>query len=279
MRLMNDVMHEQRWLAIGLFALGLLLAVNAVIGPLVLDLIDYPFSDSIRNQGIGLEVVSLGLVAPWSLLAGWANWQRKTWAPILAVAPGAYAAYMMAQYVIGPNYLVYARPIPLHLAIFVMAGLVAMGGWAVTKPGGLPLPPHRRLLGYVAIGLGVFVIFRYLPALAGSLGEEDLTDEFAQDPAMFWTIFLLDLGVIVPAAVATAIATFRRAAVASKAIYVLLGWFTLVPISVASMSIVMLINDDPNKSVGSMVMFSIAAVLFTAFAVWVHLPLLRQEEG
>lgn len=261
-----------RWLAIGLFALAAGLTFNAIIGPLVLDLVDYPFSESIRNQAIGLEAVTLMLVVPWSIAAAVLNLRGQQLGPVLAVAPGGYAAYMMVQYVVGPNYLQYESVVLLHLGILVLGTLCAIAGWSL-QDGSALRRANSHWYALLALGVGLFVVSRYIPMLAGSASGEPLPSEFAQDPAMYWTIVLLDLGVVVPSAIATSVALLLGARSASKALYALIGWFVLVPISVAAMSIVMLVNDDPNKSPGTAVLLAVAATCFTGLAAWVHLRL------
>jgi len=269
-----------RWLAAALVIMAGALAANSLSGPLAFDLIDYPFSETVRNQGIGLEFISISLVAPWSLVAAVLIWGSRTpYAPVLAVAPGGYTAYMMAQYIVGPNYLVYPHVLPLHLALFLLGGGTALAGWSLCSPFAFARPRRLSRYGYLAAGLALFVVSRYLAAFAGSATEEPLPGEFADDPAIFWTIVLLDLGVVVPAAVVTAIALFQRRPGAAKALYALTGWFTLVPVSVAAMAIVMLINDDPHKSTASAVIFTVAATLFTLFAAWVHVRLAGHQSA
>lgn len=269
-------MTAPRWLALALVVLACGLVANAVIGPLVFDLVDYPFSETVRNQGIGLEIVTVALVAPWSVVAAGLIWRnRMPYAPVLAVAPGGYTAYMMVQYIVGPNYVVYPHVLPLHLGLFLLGGGAALAGWALCPPSAFARPPRLARYGYLAAGLALFVVSRYLTALAGSVTEEPLTEEFADDPAMFWTIVLLDLGIVVPAAAVTAFALFQRRTVSPKALYALTGWFTLVPVSVASMAIVILVNDDPHKSAASAAIFGAAAALFSLLAAWVHVTLTR----
>lgn len=269
-----------RWLAAALVIMAGGLAANSLIGPLAFDLIDYPFSETVRNQGIGLEFVSISLVAPWSLVAAVLIWGSRTpYAPVLAVAPGGYTAYMMAQYIVGPNYVVYPHALLVHLALFLLGGGTALAGWSLCSPSAFARPKLLSRYGYLAAGLALFVVSRYLPAFAGSVTEEPLPGEFADDPAMFWTIVLLDIGVVVPAAVVTAVALFQRRPGAAKALYALTGWFTLVPVSVAAMAIVMLINDDPHKSTASAVIFAVAATLVTLFAAWVHVRLAGHQSS
>ena len=53
-----------------LVALAGLLVLNSLLGPLLLGVVDYPISASMTNQLLGLEVVTLVLVVPWTGLAG-----------------------------------------------------------------------------------------------------------------------------------------------------------------------------------------------------------------
>lgn len=59
----------------------------------------------------------------------------------------------------------------------------------------------------------------------------------------------------------------------------IVGWFALVPISVSSMAITMLVNDDPNAVVGNAVVLGVVAMLFAGFAAWLYRPLFREETG
>jgi hypothetical protein len=196
---------------------------------------------------------------------------------LLAIGPATYAAYMLVQYVIGPQYLVYPRSLPLHLGLFVISVVVAVQAWASIDLARLPdlSSRARRRRGVMLCVLAAFVVSRYVPTLAGSWTEEPLTAEFLEDPSMFWTIAWLDLGLVVPAAVAAALAVFRGVATAQRAAYAVIGWFALVPPSVAAMSAAMSINDDPHASTANLVAFTAAAVVFGAYAITVYRPLLR----
>ena len=69
-----------------------------------------------------------------------------------------------------------------------------------------------RWHGWVAVAMAGFVFLRYLPGLVGSITTEPLPAEAASDPAMYWLIVLLDLGVFVPAALLTAVGLRRQRA-------------------------------------------------------------------
>ena len=269
--------QPDRALAIALGLLGLGLALNALLGPLAVDAVDYELSESLRSQAIGLEAFSLAVVVPLCLLAAVLVYQARPAGAVMAVGPAAYAAYMIVQYIVGPDYDRYAMVVLFHLGLFVLSGFVAVRAWGRIEAGHLPAMrnPVRRRHAALLLSLTAFVVLRYVPSLLGSLTEEPLPEEFAQEPAFFWTIFLMDLGLVVPLAAATAVRLRRGVPEATKAMYGLVGWFALVPPSVASMAVVMLVNDDPNASAASVAVFGVAAAAFAAYAVRLYRPLLK----
>ncbi|MCF2971350.1 hypothetical protein L1047_09115 [Synechococcus sp. Nb3U1] len=90
-----------------------------------------------------------------------------------------------------------------------------------------PLPhPAARLWSLVLLVLAAFVVSRYLNVLPGG---QTLPKEVADDLAMFWSMFLLDLGIVLPITLASAVGLWKGAAWATPALYGLMGWFTLVP--------------------------------------------------
>jgi hypothetical protein len=102
-----------------LFLAGVLV-LNSVLGPLVLDVVSYPITETVENQLIGLELVTAFLVAPWATVAGVAALRGRPAAPIFGFAPPAYAAYIFVQYVLGPEYARYSVTSLADLGIFVL---------------------------------------------------------------------------------------------------------------------------------------------------------------
>ena len=275
---LGGVPRGARALALAVLALGGGLALNTVLGPLLTDTIRYPFSDTVRNQTIGLEAVTLLLVTPLCIVSAALIWRGRRAGPVLAFAPAAYAAYMLLQYLIGPGYLYYPRVLPLHLGLFVLSGAVAVGSWAATDSVGLPSLTTRlaRRRANVLLVLAGFIVSRYVPAIVGSWNQDVIAPEFAREPGMFWSILTLDLGIVVPATVYVSFALRRGRPAASKALYAVLGWFALVPPSVAAMALVMVLNDDPDASIVTTGLFAFAAVAFAVYALRVFMPLLHQ---
>jgi hypothetical protein len=91
-------------LALGLAAIGIGLAAVGLLGPFAAGVIDYHVTDTLRNQTIGLDAVSLLVVAPLSFLAALLVIRRHVAGAALALGIGAYTTYMLVQYILGPEY-------------------------------------------------------------------------------------------------------------------------------------------------------------------------------
>lgn len=245
------------------------------------DAIRYPFSETLRNQTIGLEAVTLLLVVPLCVAGASLTWSGRRAGPVLALAAASYSAYMLVQYLIGPGYVHYPHVLPLHLGLFILSGFVAIRAWSAVEAAGLPRMTNRvaRRRAIVLIVLAVFITSRYAPALLGVWNSHAIAPEFAREPGMFWSILTLDLGVVVPVTLYASLALWRGSPTAPKLLYAVLGWFALVPPSVAAMAVVMVLNDDPHKSVASAGLFLAAAAVFGAYATRVLRPLLRGREA
>jgi hypothetical protein len=267
-----------RWFGALLLLLAAALLVNSWIGPLGADLVDYPITETLRNQLIGLEVVTVTLVVPWCVLAGIRALRDRPNAALLAFGPAAYTAYMFVQYVLGPEYAEYRAVALLHLGVVTLSVGLMLWAWSLSRSTALPARSRRaeRLYGALMLGLALFVVLRYASGLAGSFTTAEIPDEFAAARTFYWSIYLLDLGVVVPATVVGAVALLRGRHLGRRALYAVTAWFALVPPSVASMAATMLAYDDPNASAATFVVLTAAAAAFGAFTVIVYRPLLAQ---
>ena len=256
----------------GMFVLALLLVSNSFLGPLGIEVFDHPISSTLQNQLIGLEIVTLVLVTPLSIAAGVLALRGHRAAGPLAFGPAAYTAYMFVQYVLGPEYATFNAVVLFDLGVFALSVVLAVWAWTITDTASLPdtTPTRQRVYGVVLLALAAFILSRYLGPIFGGA----MPAEFADARTFFWSIVLLDLGLVVPATVVTAVALFRGARCAQKALYAVLGWFALVPPSVAAMAAVMVARSDPTASVGQVVVLTVVAVVFVGFAVTVFRPLL-----
>ena len=270
-------------LVAALVAIAAGLVAVALLGPLTGGPVEYHVSETLRNQTIGLDAVSLFVVAPLAVAAAVLARRGHVAGPTLALGVGAYTAYMFVQYIVGPEYL--ARPgdnerlFPPYLCLFVLGWGSALLAWqAITSESGSGSRRRHRVLGRVVLPLLGFLAFsRYVPALADAINGDPHDAGYRAGPTFFWTIALLDLGIFLPATVLTCMALLRGRPWAQKALYLVVGWFGLVGPAVAAMAIAMYVNDDPNATVGNAIAMTILGLAFAMLAVSVYLPLCRSQ--
>ena len=266
-------------LAASLFTLGLGLAVLALLGPLATGVIEYRVTETLRNQTIGLDTVSLAVVAPLAVAAGLLVLRGHVAGQALGLGIGPYTAYMMLQYVLGPEYRVFPGNnellFPLCLALFTVGWVVSLTAWKTLGGELLPGSPRRdRLIGTVVLPILALVTFvRYVPALADAMSRSPEEAGYLAGPTFFWTIALLDLGVLLPATVAACIGLRRGAPWSHRAMYLVAGWLGLIGPAVAGMGIVMYLNDDPAASGGGAVFMTALGLAFALLAVILYRPL------
>jgi hypothetical protein len=266
-------------LAGALFALAVGLAIVGVVGPFLSGVIDYHVSESLLNQTIGLDAISLLAVAPLSLVAGVLVLRAHIAGPALALGIGTYTAYMFVQYIVGPEYL--ARPgnnellFPIYLVLFTLGWGVAFLAWKALGRTRLPRSHRReRVIGRVVLPLLAFVaFFRYVPALADAMSAAPEDPGYRAGPTFFWAIAMMDLGVFLPLTAATCFGLVRGTAWAQRALYAVVGWFGLVGPAVAAMAITMYLRDDPNASGGNAVFMTVLGLAFALLAIVLYRPL------
>ncbi len=272
----------RRCLALGLFAIGLGLASVALLGPLASGVIDYRVTETLRNQVIGLDAVSLFVVVPLSLAAGVLVVRGHLLGFALALGIGAYTSYMVAQYVLGPDYTGLPgnneRLFPLFLLLFASGWIVALGSWSAIEVERIPRSRRRdRRVGLIVLpALAFLAFFRYLPALVDAMSATPKDEGYLAGPSFFWTIALLDLGVFLPLTVAACVGLVRETAWAQKAAYTVAGWFGLVGPAVAAMAVAMYVDDDPNASGGDAVFMIALGLAFALLALILYWPLVRR---
>ena len=262
-----------------LLALAGLLALNSLLGPLGLDAIDYDFSPTIESQLIGLELVTLLLVVPACVWAAVLSARGSAGGP----APCDRPVELCGVHVRAVRRRAGVRPLlarrPAAVALVSLAGGLAFWAWALSRRVALPQVGARgtRLRGWLLLGFAGFVLLRYAELFTGASGDRPIAAEYAADRTFFWSIVLLDLGVVVPVTVAAAVAVLRGSATGHRAVYGVVAWFALVPPSVTAMGLVMLARDDPDASWGTVALLSGATAVFAAVAAAIFRPLLRRR--
>lgn len=277
------VRNRDRSLLAGLVVLAAGLAANTVLGPLVLGIIDYRYGESMTNQGIGIDAVALLVVAPAALLAAWMVRRDHLAGPPLAFLPAVFAVYTAPQYVIGPEY----QQMPgnneqfflLHLGLLLVGIAVLLLAWQAVDRIHL-LPDTRdsdRRRSWLLFGAAGFVLVRWLPFLPELMQGSPSGREYADNPTAFLLIALLDLALAVPATLTAAFGLRAGAVWGRSAAYAVVGFFAVVPLSVAAMAVTMVLRGDPNGSVVAATGFSGAAIGFGLMALLMYRPLAERR--
>ncbi len=267
-------------LAVVLVALGLGVAAASLLGPLVWGVIDYHVVDDVLNQVVGADAVALVLVAPAAVVAGVLTWRGHPAGPVLALAPSGFAMYVYTQLAVGGEFTTQPgnseRFFPLFLGVFLLAAAAFGLAWTAVDAITLPRPTTvmRRTTATVLGLLAVFLtVGLHLRGLLDVVDGPPYGVEYTQSPAVFWIVKWMDLGIVVPVAVLTAVGAARRTAWATRAMYAVIGWGALLGSAVAAMGLVMVARDDPAASTTAATGFVIFAAAFLVLDGWLLRPL------
>jgi hypothetical protein len=265
-----------------LIALGVIVAAVTLLGPLMTGVIRYRTSATTLNQIVGGDVAALLLVAPACVGAGICALLGHR-AAVVALAPTAFVLYTYTQLVVGQEYLRLPgnneRFFPLFYAGFVLAAVVFVMIWGGPAAAELPIPSARlrRVTAIALLAVALFLLLQHLPSLVDAWRPVPQRTEYVSSPTPFWLVKLMDLGIVVPVATATAIGLLRAAPWAARATYAIVGVYALLGASVAGMAITMYAHDDPDASMATAAGFTVFAGVFLALAIAVYRPLWRRD--
>lgn len=264
---------------LGVLAVGI--STASLLGPLVTGLLAYRTSDTTLNQVVGGDLAGLVVVAPTALTAAALVRRGHRLGPVLALAPGLWAVYMYLQLLLGQEYLQLPgnneRFFPLLLGLVVLGEAIIVLAWRAADVTGLTTVPPRleRTAGTVLLALAAFlVVGLHLPTLVDALTDQPTALEYTSSPTAFWVVKVMDLGIIVPAAVAIGIGLRRHATWARKPAFALFGAYTLLGTGVAGMAVVMVANDDPDGSITQVLAFVAFVVALGWLTVRLYRPLI-----
>ncbi|WP_159829293.1 hypothetical protein [Arthrobacter sp. 9AX] len=261
------------------------MAAASLVGPLGFGFMQYRTSDTTINQLLGSDAAALFVVFPATILAAALVFRDQPAGRLLGSGIGVYAIYTYAQVVIGQEYLRLPGNVeywfPLLLAVFVLAeAAVVLSLLAVPRE--LPSPPGavRTTAGVSLLLVAAFlVVGQHLRSLLTAWANPAALTEYSSSPTPFWMVKLMDLGIIVPVAVASGVGLLLGAKWALKIMYPLLTGYAFLAASVASMAVVMFVKEDPDASLTLMAAFMAFALLFVGLALMIYRPFFARTAG
>lgn len=172
-------------------------------------------------------------------------------APALTLGPALFAAYTYTTVVLGQEFARYPGNVEPFFPRF--AGLVALGvalaaitwSWLARRQPVLPGEGLRRLLAGIFFVIGVcFALtwaaqIRQVVAGAPSIG-------YLGAPDLFWTIKLLDFGLLIPLWIATGVGLLRRWPWATAAACGLVTFSTCLALAIAGMGLAVPRRGEPS---------------------------------
>ncbi len=274
------ITHNTRALGRRIGALGGLVVVYALLGPLILDVIHFRTSASGLNQVRGGDLAALAVVAPVCFVVAGLARRGHPAAPVLALAPGMFAMYTYSQLILGNEYLYrpgnVERFFPLLLAMFILAATVVLPCWSQVRSETLPASTSRlrRGSGILLLVIAAFVgLVLHLPGLIDAYRDSPRARAYLELPTTFWVVKFYDLGIVVPAAAAVGIGLLRKQAWARKPAYAIIGGYVLLGWSVAGMAWTMVLKRDPDASVALAVGCTVLSAAGSLFAFFLYRPL------
>ena len=270
-------------LATALLALSAGLLIAPLLGPLALDVMQYRTSPTTLNQLLGSDAAALFVMAPLCLVAAFLVDRGNLAGPPLAAGIGVYAVYTYAQVIIGQEYLALPGNVEnfflLLLAIFILGEAVVALAWRQLSQE-LPGPSRRleRRTGWVLIVLSAFLVLGlHLPSMVTAWTDPQSLMEYASAPTPFWLVKLMDLGIVVPVAIATGVGLLRGRRWARRVVYPLLTGYTCLAVSVSAMAVVMLAREDPDSSLALASGFGLFTLALLFLLAALYRPLLIQR--
>lgn len=258
-------MNRDRLAGAASITLGAGIAANAMLGPLALGVIRIRESSAMETQLLGGELTSLFLAAPLAIVAGVLWWRGHPLAPMLAEAPAGFALYMYVQFVLVPDYSRYdgnnERFFALYLVLVILGWSLAWRAWRALGSAQLARPARglERALGTTLIVVNAAIGLAWVASIARVLAGPP-SAEYAEHPTGFWLIRLMDLGFVIPLAIATGIGLVRGAAWATRAAYGFIGVQLLLASAVTGMAIRMWTRGDPTVTLSLLVISTGGAV-------------------
>jgi hypothetical protein len=130
----------------------------------------------------------------------------------------------------------------------------------------------------VLLAIAAFVVVGlHLPNFVDAMRDQPTGVQYLSSPTAFWLVKFMDLGVVVPAAVAVGLGALRHRQWARKPMYTLVGAYTLIGASVTGMALTMSGRNDPGASTVTVAGSMLMTALLAAVTCYLYRPLFRHR--
>lgn len=239
----------ERLSAITSALLGLLVLIGIVLGPLVLDRVQFHMNRNSIVQYQGSEVVML-VVTLGLFVAAWMWNTDNRLAAVISPGLALFVIYTMVTVVMGQEYEQFPEGnaekfFLLYAAITALAVVLVLLSLNATMEMTLHVSSRWISVTKWTLGLAAGLFALLWLAQIAAIYRDGLTAELAETRLLFWLVKYLDLGFLIPATFITIALLHYGQPLASMLVVSLSGFIVLMLVAIASMTISSRIHNEP----------------------------------
>ncbi len=269
---------------------AIVVATMAILGPLVLGVIQYRTSQSGIWQTEGVDAVNLAIMVPVLALGAVLLALRRDGAKYFLILTPVTLFSLAIEAGAGQEWSLYPGNAERYVWLYIVEVIVAL----VLLVGTMPMFSEADVPHFGKKGLRIYAAFMTLLLIGftfmwlGELVEVATTGNtasgsYANAPVAFWMVRFLDLGITIPLGFLGMYLLVTRPERAYSLVLLFFGFFVTMGTSVTAMGLVMFLNHDPEAQAGALVIFPMLTVLAWAGLLYLvkdKLPWSRQaREG
>lgn len=248
---------------------GAFLVLYAVLGPLVLGVLQYRTSQSGEWQLMGNDLVNLVLVAPICVLGGILHLRESKAAKYFLILPSIYLLYTGLTVGIGmewshPAYTGNSEQFFWIFMTLAIGGLILLVfGLQMFSPADAPSFNPKRVKIYAGLMALFLIIFAFMwlseIGTVVTMGDTE-TGSYSAAPNVFWVIKYFDLTLSIPLGLIGMYMLVTRPKAAFPVLMLFFGFFTTMVTAVNAIAWMMFLNNDPELQSFALVLFGVMAL-------------------
>ncbi len=247
---------------------AVLVAALAILGPLVLKVIQYPTSTSGTYQVMGVDATNLILMVPILLIGGILLLVRRDSAKYFLILAPVTLFSLAFEAGAGEEWSLYPgnaeRFVWLYIPEVIVALVLLVGVYPMFSERDAPAFSRRGLRIYVAFVTLLLVLFTVMwlqeIVQVATMGNT-ASGSYANSPTAFWTVRVMDLGITIPLGFLGMYLLATKPSKAYALVLLFFGFFVTMGTTVTAMGLVMFLNHDPEAQAGALVIFPLLTIM------------------
>ncbi len=276
-------------LIVAAFLGAIVVATMALLGPLVLGVVQYRTSQSGIWQTMGVDAVNLVLMVPVLAIGGLLLALRRDGAKFFLILTPVTLFSLAFEAGVGQEWSLYPGNAERYVWVYIVEVIVALvllvGTLPMFSATDVPRFGKRGLRIYAALVTLLLVGFTFM--WLGELAQVAMTGNtasgsYANAPVAFWTVRFMDLGVSIPLGFLGMYLLVTRPERAYALVLLFFGFFVTMGTSVTAMGLVMFLNHDPEAQAGALFIFPLLTIMSWAGLLYLvkdKLPWSRTAKG